>query len=48
MKTHVVNATFVVVHYVIVVTHARVPHEIYWLSSDVGPRAAGLEGKWHY
>ena len=31
--------------YVIVVTHARVPHGIYWLSSDLGPRAAGLEGK---
>ena len=30
---------------VIVVTHARVPHGIYWLSSDLGPRAAGLEGK---
>ncbi len=25
--------------YVIVVTHARVPHGIYWLSSDVGPGA---------
>ncbi len=24
--------------YVIVVTHARVPHGIYWLSSDVGLR----------
>ncbi len=22
-----------------------VPHRIYWLSSDLGPRAAGLEGK---
>ncbi len=32
-------------NYVIVVTHARVPHGIYWLSSDLGPRAAGLKGK---
>ncbi len=24
---------------VIVVTHARVPHGIYWLSSDLGPEA---------
>ena len=32
-------------NYVIVVTHARVPHGIYWLSSDLGARAAGLEGK---
>ena len=31
--------------HVIVVTHARVPHGIYWLSSDLGSRAAGLEGK---
>ena len=30
---------------VIVVTQAQVPHGIYWLSSDLGPRAAGLEGK---
>ncbi len=34
-------------HHVIVVTQARVPHGIYWLSSDVGPRAAGLEDKRH-
>ena len=26
-------------------THARVPHGIYWLSSDLGPRAAGLKIK---
>ena len=26
-------------------TRARVPHGIYWLSGDLGPRAAGLEGK---
>ena len=27
--------------YMTVVTHARVPHGICWLSSDVGPRANG-------
>ena len=27
-------------YYVIVVTHARVPHGIYWLSSDLGPKAS--------
>ena len=40
-----VHACLIRENYVIVVTHARVPHGIYWLSSDLGPRAAGLEGK---
>ena len=31
--------------YVIVVTHARVPHGIYWLSSDLGPRAQASKAK---
>ena len=33
-----------IVFYVIVVTHARVPHGIYWLSSDVGPQASRANG----